>query len=69
MERITVIWLRRDVNTRDNDHSKYIRAQLRGVIDYLQTFNDIVDCEKYIRDINNETLFLVASSEYTQDIV
>lgn len=69
MERFTVIWLHRDANNRNKDHSKYIRAQLRGIIDYLQTFDKAADCERYIKEIKYETIFLVISSEFIQEIV
>ncbi|CAF1198638.1 unnamed protein product [Didymodactylos carnosus] len=69
MEGFTIVWPHRNANNRNKDHSKYMRAQLRGIIDYLQIFDDTIDCEKYIKEIKYETIFLVVSSEFVQEIV
>lgn len=69
MEQCTVVWLHRKANVRNSDHSKYIRAQLRDIIDYLQAFNDVIECEQYIREAKNESIFFVVSSEFAQVII
>ncbi|CAF1152950.1 unnamed protein product [Didymodactylos carnosus] len=59
LESYVLLWLDGDINkTHDNIETL---KELRQVINYIQTFDDIEQCESYIREIQNEKVLLIVS--------
>ncbi|CAF3678604.1 unnamed protein product [Rotaria socialis] len=67
LESFTCLWLDRSVNsTEDNIQTQ---KELREVINYLRTFDDLNQCEQYIRQITKEKVVLIVSGSLSREIV
>ena len=68
LESLSLIWLDAHVDT--SRESIQLQTQLRSVINYLKTFQDASECEKYIRSVNEkQQLVLVVSGRFGRDLV
>ncbi|CAF4657022.1 unnamed protein product, partial [Rotaria sp. Silwood1] len=67
LESFTCLWLDQNVNlTQDNLQTQ---KELRQVINHLRTFDNIDECEQYIRNITKEKVVLIVSGSLGQQIV
>lgn len=67
LESFTCLWLDRTVNSSE-DNLETLR-ELRQIINDLRTFDNIDQCEKYIRQITEEKVVLIVSGAFGQQIV
>lgn len=66
-ESFACLWLDQSVNTtQDNLETQ---KELRQVINHLRTFNDMDECEQYIRQITKEKVVLIVSGALGQELV
>ncbi|CAF3159823.1 unnamed protein product, partial [Rotaria sp. Silwood2] len=66
-ESFACLWLDQNVNsTQDNIQTQ---KELRQVINHLRTFDNIDECEKYIRKITKEKVVLIVSGSLGRQIV
>ncbi|CAF1539434.1 unnamed protein product, partial [Rotaria sordida] len=68
LEIFSLIWLDASVNTSKEN----IKAQsdLRAIINYLKTFDNVVKCEKYIRKCDeSDRIMLIVSGGLGREIV
>ncbi|CAM4887127.1 unnamed protein product [Rotaria socialis] len=68
LEIFSLIWLDASVNTsKENVHAQ---SDLRGIINYLKTFDNIQKCEKYIRkSLESDRIVLIVSGGLGKEIV
>ncbi|CAF0828725.1 unnamed protein product [Didymodactylos carnosus] len=67
LETHACLWLDQDVNsTQDNLETQ---QQLRKIINYMQTFDDLEKCEDYIRQAKNEKIVLIVSGRFGKEII
>ena len=68
LESLSLIWLDAEVNnSKDNID---VQKRLRSVINYLKTFQDIIECEEYIRSVpDGDRLLLIVSGGLGQELV
>ncbi|CAF3973040.1 unnamed protein product, partial [Rotaria sp. Silwood1] len=67
LESFTCLWLDQNVNlTQDNLQTQ---KELRQVINHLRTFDNIDECEQYIRNITKEKVVLIVSGSLGRQIV
>ncbi|CAF2870995.1 unnamed protein product [Rotaria sp. Silwood2] len=62
-EQFTVIWLGLE-SIKNSD-----RIQLRSIIDYFRSFDDPKSCKNYIKTTEYESVFLIVSIEFAENIV
>ncbi len=54
----------------DGDHFNENDKKLRSIIDYIYCFNDVDQCEEFIKNINqNNFIFFIVSNQYFTNIV
>ncbi|CAF0820146.1 unnamed protein product [Rotaria sordida] len=67
LESFACLWLDQNVNsTKDNLQTQ---KELRQVINHLRIFDNIDECEQYIRQITNEKLVLIVSGSLGRQVV
>ncbi|CAF3145623.1 unnamed protein product [Rotaria sp. Silwood2] len=68
LESLSLIWLDADVNnSRENID---VQKRLRSIISYLKTFQDPVECEKYIRSVpDGDRMLFIVSGGLGRDLV
>ncbi|CAF1113254.1 unnamed protein product [Didymodactylos carnosus] len=67
LELFTLIWLDAKVKTsKDNLNTQ---MQLKKVINFLKIFDNLLECEQYIRRVQNEKVVLIVSGRLGREIV
>ncbi|CAF1237620.1 unnamed protein product [Adineta ricciae] len=68
LESLSLVWLDAHVDTsRENIQ---IQNQLRSIINYMKTFQDVLECEKYIRSVpDDDRILLIVSGGMGQQLV
>ncbi|CAF0817847.1 unnamed protein product [Rotaria sordida] len=67
LESFACLWLDQNINsTQDNLQT---HKELRQVINHLRIFDNIDECEQYIRQITNEKLVLIVSGSLGQQLI
>ncbi|CAF1244539.1 unnamed protein product [Adineta steineri] len=61
LEIFSVIWL--DLSTNNIHENIDIQHQLRSIINYLKLFEDIDDCEQYIRSLSKDDRIVILTNE------
>ncbi|CAF4368691.1 unnamed protein product, partial [Adineta steineri] len=61
LEIFSVIWL--DLSTNNIHENIDIQHQLRSTINYLKLFEDIDDCEQYIRSLSKDDRIVILTNE------
>lgn len=61
------LWLDQSVNTSENNIE--FQEKLRHIVDNLRTFDNIQQCEQYIRKVTNEKIVLIVSGAFGRQIV
>jgi hypothetical protein len=67
LESFACLWL--DQNIDSTQGNRDTQKELRHVINHLRTFDNSDECEKYIRQINQEKVILIVSGSLGQEIV
>lgn len=68
LEIFSLIWL--DLSTNDIHENIDIQQQLRTIINYLKLFDDIDDCEQYIRSLSNDDrIVLLINEKFALDFI
>jgi hypothetical protein len=62
LEIFSLIWLDY-LSTNDTNENIDIRQQLRSIINYLKIFEDINDCEEYIRSLSKDNRIVLLINE------
>ncbi|CAF0900291.1 unnamed protein product [Didymodactylos carnosus] len=66
-EDFVVVWL--DANISITNDNKQAFAQLRKIVNRLETFNSTDECVDYITDIKDEKVFLIVSDSFGEQII
>lgn len=67
LEMFCIVWL--DANT-NIEQNRTAEQELRSIINHLQKFQDVAQCEKYIRKRSrNERILLIVSGQLGREIV
>src|SRR5437868_4289140 len=61
LEMFSLIWL--DLSTNNIHENIDIQQQLRSIINYLKIFEDIDDCEQYIRSLSKDDRIVIIINE------
>jgi len=61
LEIFSLIWL--DLSTNNIHENIDIQQQLRSIINYLKLFEDIDDCEQYIRSLSKDDRIVILTNE------
>ncbi|CAF1404610.1 unnamed protein product [Adineta ricciae] len=68
LESLSLIWL--DANVDNSRENIDIQNQLRSIVNYLKTFQDVTECENYIRSmLDGDRVLLIVSGRLGQYIV
>jgi hypothetical protein len=67
LETYYLIWLDSSINSNDNINIQY---KLRSLINHLQIFEEIIECEKYIQSISlKDRIVLIISGDFSQQFI
>ena len=68
LESLSLIWL--DVDANSSRENIEVQKQLRSIINYLKTFQDVTECENYIRSVpDGDRMLFIVSGGLGYDIV
>ncbi|CAF1115694.1 unnamed protein product, partial [Didymodactylos carnosus] len=62
----TLVWLNKNVNSPENHD---ICAEFRQIIDHLKLFDNTEECEKQMKKVKNEKIFLIINGQFATEIV
>jgi len=63
----SIIWLDASIDSEENLHAQ---EKLRSAINYLQTFDKLDECEKYIQSVSSEDrIVLIVSGHFSQKLI
>ncbi|CAF5133826.1 unnamed protein product, partial [Rotaria sp. Silwood1] len=60
LETFSLVWLDSSIN--DSQENLHTQQQLRTIINHLRTFDNIQNCEKYIRSVSNHDRIVIIVS-------
>ncbi|CAF3040779.1 unnamed protein product [Rotaria sp. Silwood2] len=67
LESFQLVWV--DANINNTDDNIQTISLLRGIINYLNTFDNVIDCYDYIAEVQDEKVFLIVSGGISQQII
>ncbi|CAF3631419.1 unnamed protein product [Rotaria sp. Silwood1] len=67
LENFQIVWV--DANIAKTDDNLQTISLLRAVINYLNLFDNTIDCYEYIATVKDEKVFLIISGSISQDLV